>query len=48
MRGVRLRGRPHIGWIDGVKRALDPRGISVEQGRVVVRDRNEWKAVVNA
>ena len=48
VRGVRPRGRPHMGWIDGVKRALDARGMSVEQGRVVVRDRNGWRAIVNA
>ena len=47
-RGVRLRGRPRMGWMDGVKRALDARGMSVEQGRVVARDRDEWKAVVSA
>jgi len=48
VRGVRLRGRPGMGWMDGVKRALDARGMSVEQGRVVARDRDEWKAVVSA
>ena len=48
VRGERPRGRPRMGWMDGVKRALDARGMSVEQGRVVVRDRNEWRAVVNA
>ena len=48
VRGVRLRGRPRMGWIDSVKRVVDARGMSVEQGRVVVRDRNEWRAVVNA
>ena len=48
VRGVRPRGRPQIGWMDSVKRVLDPRGMSVEQGRVTVCDRNEWRAVVNA
>ena len=48
VRGVRLRGRPRMGCIDCVKRALDARGMSVEEGRVVVHDRNEWRAVVNA
>ena len=47
-RGVRLRGRPRMGWRDGVKkRAFDERAISVEQGRMIVCDRSEWKAVVN-
>jgi len=32
VRGVRLRGRPRMGWMDSVKRALDARGMSVEHG----------------
>ncbi len=48
VRGVRPRGRPQTGWLDHVKRALGARGMSVEQGRVLVRDRNEWRAIVNA
>ena len=41
VRGVRPRGRPRTGWMDSVKRALDARGLSVAQGRMIVRDRNE-------
>ncbi len=48
VRGVRPRGRPRMGWLDSVKRALGARGMSVEQGRVFVCDRNEWRAIVNA
>ncbi len=48
VRGVRPRGRPRMGWMDSVKRLLGARGIYVEQGRVVVCDRNEWRAIVNA
>ena len=48
VRVTRPRGRPRTGWMDSVKRVLDPRGMSVEQGRVTVSDRNEWRAVVNA
>ncbi len=48
VRGVRPRGRPRMTWMDSVKRALGARGMSVEQGRIVVRDRNEWRAIVNA
>ena len=48
VRGVRLKGRPRMGWMDSVKRALDVRGMSVEQGRVVAHDRDEWRAVVSA
>ncbi len=47
-RGVGPRGRPRMGRMDNVKRALGARGMSVEQGRMLVRDRNEWRAVVNA
>lgn len=48
MWSVRSRERPGMGWMDIVKKALDTTGMSVEQGRVVVHVRNEWKAVVNA
>ena len=46
--GERPRGRPRMGWMDGVKRALDERGMSVERGRMIVRDRSNWRAVVDA
>ncbi len=48
VRGVRPRGRPQMRWMDNVKRVLGARGMSVEQGRMVVRDRNEWRAIMNA
>ena len=47
VRGVRLRGRPQKGWMDGVKRECKEKGMSVEQARMIVRDRCEWRAVVN-
>ena len=31
-RGVRLQGRPRMGWMDAVKRAFNERGLSVKQG----------------
>ena len=47
--GGRLRGRPRLGWMDCVKRALNERGMTVEQSRLIVRDRGKWrKTVVNA
>ncbi len=48
VRGVRPRGRPRMRWMDSVKRALGARGMSVEQGGMLVRDRLEWRAIVNA
>ncbi len=35
VRGVKPRGRPRMGWLDSVKRALGARGMSVDQGRVL-------------
>ena len=35
------------GRMDGVKRALNEGGMSVEQGRMIVQDISEWRAVVN-
>ena len=46
--GTRLRGRPKLGWMDGVARALRERGMSVEQGRENARDRRVWKMVMNS
>ena len=37
-----------MGWMNGVKRALNQRGMSVEQGRMIVHDRSESRAMVNA
>ena len=31
--GGRVRGRPRLGWMDGVKMALGNRGMTVEAGR---------------
>ena len=47
VRGERPRGRPKFGWMDGVKRSLGERGVSVEQGRVRALDRKEWRKFVN-
>ena len=32
--GNRWRGRPRLGWMDGVKRVLGEKGMSVEQGKI--------------
>ena len=31
-----------------VKRALNERGMFAEQGRMIVHDKSEWRAMVNA
>ncbi len=43
----KAKRKNRMGRLYSVKRALGARGMSVEQGRVVVRDRNEWRAIVN-
>ena len=45
--GGRVRGRPRLGWIDGVKVALGNRGMTVEAARQCAKDRNEWRAMVH-
>ena len=34
MSGRRLRGRPKFGWMNGVKRAVNARGMTIEDVRV--------------
>ena len=45
---VRVRGRPRLGWMDGVtKVALGNRGMTVEATRQCAKDRKEWRALVH-
>ena len=39
--GGRVRGRPRLGWMDGVKVALGNRGMTVEAARQCAKDRKE-------
>ena len=39
--GWRARGRPRLGWMDGVKVALGNRGMTVEAARQWVKDLKE-------
>ena len=41
-----VRGRPRLGWIDGVV-ALGNREMTVEAAHQCEKDRKEWKALVN-
>ena len=45
--GGRVRGRPRLGWMDGVKVALGNRGMTVEAARECAKDRKEWRALVH-
>ena len=45
--GGRVRGRPRLGWMDGVKVALGDRGVAVKAARRCAKDRKEWRALVH-
>ena len=45
--GGRVRGRPRLGWMDGVKVALGNRGMTVEAARQCTKDRKEWRSLVH-
>ena len=45
--GGRVRGRPRLVWIDGVKVALGNRGMTVEVARQCTNYRKEWRALVH-
>ena len=43
----RVRGRPRLGWMDGVKMALGNRGMTVEAAQQCAKNREEWRALVH-
>ena len=43
----RVRERPRLGWMDGVKVALGNRGMTVEAARQYAKDRKAWRALVH-
>ena len=45
--GGRVRGRPRLGWMDGVKVALGNRGMTAEAARQCAKDRKAWRALVH-
>ena len=45
--GEWVRGRPRLGWMDGVKVALGNRGMTVEAVRQCAKDRQECRALVH-
>ena len=44
--GGRERGKPRLGWMDGVKVALGNRGMTLEAARQA-NDRKEYRALVH-
>ena len=45
--GGRVRGRPRLGWMDGVKVALCNKGMTMEAARQYAKDWEEWRALVH-
>ena len=45
VRGVRGRGRPRKCWMDGVCEVLGRKGLDIQEARVCVQDRSEWRSV---
>ena len=43
--GRRVRGRPRLFWMAGVKVALGNRGMMVKAARQCVKNRKEWRAL---
>ena len=43
----RVRCRPRLGCMDGVKQALGSRGITLEAARQCEKDRKEWRALLD-
>ena len=47
MDGKRPRGRPRGRWIDGVKVALESRGLTEDKARHLTSNRNTWRKIVD-
>ena len=45
--GRQGRGRPIMGWMEGVKTAVRNRGLNLEQAREIVHDRPVWRGLIN-
>ena len=44
--GRSVRGRPRLGWMDGVWKVLNDRSMDVREASERARNRNEWRAIV--
>ena len=45
VRGVRRRGKPRKCWMDGVKEVLAGKGLNIQEAKVSVQDKNEWRRI---
>ena len=45
MRGVGRRGRPRKCWMDRVKEVLAGKGLNIQDAKIGVQDRNEWRSI---
>ena len=45
--GNRRRGKPKWRWVDGVKELLIAKGISMDEGNRLTRDRITWRRIVH-
>merc|ERR1712105_304859 len=44
-RGMRGKGRPRKCWIDGTKEVMRRKGLDIQEARVCVQVRNEWRSI---
>ena len=47
LEGKKGRGRPNSVWMNGVRKALNARGLTLEQAKMNVYDRVEWREFWN-
>ena len=40
--GRSAKGRPRLGWMDGIKKSLNDRRIDIREASECARNRNEW------
>ena len=45
VRSVRRRGRPRKCWMDELKEVLARKGLNIQEAKVSVQDRNEWRSI---
>ena len=45
--GARVLGRPRLGWMNGLKVALDNRGVTVEAAGQYAKDRKKSRALMH-